>query len=343
MQAQKRNHRILRPPRAGFTLVELLVVLAIIGLVISITAATAMRVLSQQKATNTNVLIRTLSAALNQHWMAVVEQARKESPDAVLGLAGDDVRRAQVTWIKLRLKQEFPMTFAEAVRPGWNPQSSYNTSSDFLPGLPAYRETLISWGIQAQDLDDPRMITAQPQPCEMAACLLMALQRNRKGVNYDAESLPSGYISQATYTTVRGAKVTVPCLVDGWQKPLGFFRWPTGNAELNPGSLPSVGFNDALDPEGLLCNPTWVSAHGAVFGQMCHAVVGPDVSGAPQSFKLQPVIASAGSDNSFPDFSSLWASQPAPQAVTANPMTTSGGEGFIYSYNLASLGARGDQ
>src|SRR6516164_4292107 len=113
------RRRHYAPLRVGFTLVELLVVLAIISLVISITAAAAMRVLSGQKSSNTEVLITTLSRALNQHWMAVVDQAKNEPvPDIVTAnLAGGDPRLARVIWIKLRLKQEFPMTFAEVVHP----------------------------------------------------------------------------------------------------------------------------------------------------------------------------------------------------------------------------------
>src|SRR5215471_17902198 len=106
---------IIASRRSGMTLIELLVVIVIIGLLLTISAATAMRVLARQKSSNTETLITTLARALNQHWMAVVDQAKTESiPPGVLTLAGNDDRRARVIWIKLRLRQEFPMTFAEA-------------------------------------------------------------------------------------------------------------------------------------------------------------------------------------------------------------------------------------
>jgi prepilin-type N-terminal cleavage/methylation domain-containing protein len=338
-----RQHRLARP---GFTLVELLVVLVIIGLVLSITAATAMRVLGRQKSSNTEVLITTLSRALNQHWMAVVDQAKNEPvPDTVTAnLAGGDPRRARVIWIKLRLKQEFPMTFAEVVHPALISGTSY------LSGLPAYFKALRNFGLPPDYPSDPSGLTplvnttAQPQPCEMAACLLMALQLNRRGVNYDADSLPSGYMADMNYTTA-AATVQVKALVDGWQRPLGFFRWPTGNIELNPSGA-SVGFNDPLDPEGLLCNPTWVTSAtgGVLYLTYCHAVSGPSASGSPKSYTLLPVIISAGPSKDYPDLSVFWPS--TSNGLSVNPMNTGGtftDPGFIYSYNLLRLGARGDQ
>jgi prepilin-type N-terminal cleavage/methylation domain-containing protein len=351
MYVTTRHRRRHAPLRGGFTLVELLVVLAIISLVISITAAAAMRVLSGQKSSNTEVLITTLSRALNQHWMAVVDQAKNEPvPDIVTAnLAGGDPRLARVIWIKLRLKQEFPMTFAEVVHP------ATISGTIYLSGLPAYLKALRNFGLPP-DPSDPSGLTplvtttTQPQLCEMAACLLMALQLNRRGVNYDADSLPSGSMADMNYTTAAATTVQVKALVDSWQRPLGFFRWPTGNIELNPSGA-SVGFNDSLDPEGLLCNPTWVTSAtgGVLYSTYCHAVSAPSAAG-PKSFKLLPVIISAGpTDNmiiagtSVPNnLSQFWTGL---NGLSVNPMNTGAfaDPGYLYSYNLLKLGARGDQ
>src|SRR5262249_47483450 len=140
MQAHDHYRRQGCAARPAFTLVELLIVIAIMGLLVSITAAAAVRVFSRQKASNTETLITMLSRALNQHWMAVIDQAKNEPiPAGVLALAGtdgDSARRARVIWIKLRLNQEFPTTFAEVVSPGGS-----------LPPLPAYVRTLSDWGL----------------------------------------------------------------------------------------------------------------------------------------------------------------------------------------------------
>src|SRR5438105_3266921 len=101
--------------RPGFTLVELLVVVAIIGVLAALTASATVGVLSSQKQSNTSLTIQTLMGVLDQQWQAVIDQANKEAiPDGVLLMAGSNAPRARVIWIKLRLKQEFPMSYAEA-------------------------------------------------------------------------------------------------------------------------------------------------------------------------------------------------------------------------------------
>src|SRR5262249_41665762 len=109
--------------RAGFTLVEVLVVLAILSILFTLAASATMQVVSSQRKNNTELTVSKVATALHQQWMAVIDQAKKEQiPEpfystTLLPVAGNDDQRARVIWIKLRLKQEFPMTFAEAVNP----------------------------------------------------------------------------------------------------------------------------------------------------------------------------------------------------------------------------------
>src|SRR5262245_24713302 len=118
--------------RSGFTLIEVLVVVGILAILGALVSSATFRVLESQRENRSEATIRTLGQALEQHWQKAVDQANKEViPDWVFDVAGRDpggnaakdlpnyVQRARVIWIKIRLKQEFPMSFAEAINGPW--------------------------------------------------------------------------------------------------------------------------------------------------------------------------------------------------------------------------------
>jgi type II secretory pathway pseudopilin PulG len=330
----------------------MLVVMAIIGLLVSLTAGAFVLVINRQHSSNTETILKLLATALDQHYRAVIDQAKKEKiPNDVITLAGGDYQRAQVIWIKLRLKQEFPMTFAELSAP-WGPPNPYIGYND-LPPIKAYVEALQQAGVQfaPSGIVDPSL---SPQACESAACLLIALQKNRRGVNFDMDQIGSGYVVDGIYANPAGGQTTVKMLVDGWGNPLAFYRWPTACLELNPSPSPSqpatTGFNDPEDPLGLLSSPAWVldpapTLKGYWFQQICHALYA-NTSGNPYAYKVLPTIVSAGADGNL-GIPAPPAPQPPVQpypGLTPNGMDTSQPASFdnIYSYRLISLGARGD-
>src|SRR6266851_3018876 len=151
--------------RAGFTLIELMIVLAIIGVVVSLAASATMQVITRQKAANTELTIQKVNDALKTHWGAVIDQARAERiPDNIYLMAGgpsdpDSVRRARVIWIKLRLKQQFPMNFKEALTPNL-----------LLVPAPVFVQAL-----------QGKPTFSEPQIYESSVCLLLALSQGRKG------------------------------------------------------------------------------------------------------------------------------------------------------------------
>src|SRR5438270_662069 len=110
--------RTSRRRRGGFTVVELLIVVAIIAILVGLVAVAVFRVIGTRTQKNTETLLRKLDQALEQQWGEVAKAARKETPPpSVLALANGDRNRAQIIWIKLRLRQEFPMSYAEARAP----------------------------------------------------------------------------------------------------------------------------------------------------------------------------------------------------------------------------------
>ncbi|MFN4259215.1 MAG: prepilin-type N-terminal cleavage/methylation domain-containing protein [Gemmataceae bacterium] len=91
--------------RSGFTLLELLIVIAIIAILMALTAAASLRVLSEQPRRNTELLVRKLQQAVDRQWTAAIDQAKRDR------LSGN-ISRDQ--YVRTALREEFPISLSEA-------------------------------------------------------------------------------------------------------------------------------------------------------------------------------------------------------------------------------------
>jgi type II secretory pathway pseudopilin PulG len=303
MHAMKLAHKIAR---RGFSVLELLIVAAIIMILMALVTGAAIRYMDVQRKQNAQLTVMKVDSALRQQWNAVITQAQSEPISAeALALAGNDTsatQRARVIHVKLRLKQEFPTTFAEVLNPAAGslaPRQSYVSALNAMGAV-------VTW---SSDAGTP------PAIAQSSACLLLALQENR-GATFNIDAV----LTYRETGTVGGVKY----IMDDWKKPIGFWRWPYGNPDLNP-TAPNAaaGINDLEDPTGLLSQGGWVTAQGANFAALCHPVA------AGSSFVLNPAIASAGRDGIF----------------DLDPVTMArsgtGSYDNLYSYNMRQTG-RGD-
>ena len=283
-----RNRRDRRP---SFTLVEMLVVIAIIAVLVSLTAAAVFRLIFTQQSANTKSELSRLEGELVKQYRAAADKFRDPkreplppppgSPLAgaynyvLTSMANNDPNVARVIWVKLRLKQTFPNNINEALNPAP------------MPPLSTYSNQLSLLGYTTNN-------TTAPQPWESSACLLMALQRGEDGGGVTPEVLgPSSFIHNFPAPTG-----TIPALVDGWGNPLRFCRWPVGSPVLNPNGQPQAGDNnDPTDPSGLLVSPTWQQTNGySLFQQYCHPVPQHAAGTQATTYRIYPLIASAGPD-----------------------------------------------
>jgi prepilin-type N-terminal cleavage/methylation domain-containing protein len=335
--------------RSGFTLVELLVVVAIIALIIGLVASAFVQVMTVQRRNNTQQTIKTAYDLFDRQWTAVKNQAEKEDiPSQYLSSVltwsstpsgQSDQARARVIWKKLRLQQAFPQTFDEILNPNVN---------SILPALQMYQTALSNAGLSKNNLPNP----ANPAYAQESAVLLvLALQLGQGSANNSEDVLGSSTIADSQWS---GLKM----LVDAWGQPLTFSRWPTGNDtsvlgstlgqaevnQLNPSkSGTAASFTDPLDPDGKLVDLSWNNASNyfdpkkqvllsvGLFEAVCHPVHDFS-SGAwtPRAVYHIPTIVSSGPNGNLGlDPTSLF-------VIDADQAADN-----IYSYRLR-FGAKGD-
>lgn len=309
--------------RRGFTLIELLVVISIIGVLAALGFAIYNQTVGGQQSSNTETNLRQVHLVLKQQWEKVASDAQREKPsDLVVQLArnadgSESPERAKVIWTKLRLMEAFPQTFQEITsaplyQPTGNPPR--------IPIPPGRQKHVSTYQRQLTG----RTGTTNPRS-ESAACLYMALSINRGGVALagDAQSSASALDSDGD-----GLRE----FIDGWNNPIGFFRFPTGNAELRDRTQTSSNarlrnYGDPLDPNGTLIATTWPAASYNAFRSVVHAPsAGP---GTKPAYHVVPALVSAGPNGEL----GLGSDMSVTNADQANDN--------IYSFRLR-LDARGD-
>jgi prepilin-type N-terminal cleavage/methylation domain-containing protein len=262
--------------RRGFTLVELTVVVALIAVLVALSAGVAWNVVASQRSARTDDTIRTIDKVFKIHWRKVIEDADSEQPSpGVVALAVNDMARAKILWRIIRLSEAFPESYAEVTSANTqkglylgnyqlpsvkNLGGTYYYTYPILngnplipPGQQKYTATYAAGIANANASDDA--IT------QSSACLFLALSQNRGGKNkLDQTNLANNIAS------IDNGNLKI--LVDTWNQPLRFVRFPiyhpgaAGNdyaqvaqdfLQLDPrAGSKQVKFSDPVDPDGTL-------------------------------------------------------------------------------------------
>src|SRR5262245_17156894 len=101
--------------RPGFTFVELLVVVALIAVLLALSASATVRVIDVQRGSNTEQTLKIVSELLDRHWQIEADKALRTDvipsnvETALAPLAANDPKRLRLLYAKLKLQQQFPM------------------------------------------------------------------------------------------------------------------------------------------------------------------------------------------------------------------------------------------
>jgi prepilin-type N-terminal cleavage/methylation domain-containing protein len=203
-----RYHSKVRPERrtrAGFTLVELLVVIIIITVLVSLSGGTYIRVIATMRLKNTQALIEKLKEGVvsQQHaYQDYMKPLAAGDPNyqSFLNQTHGDKARALQMWMNQQLPMEFPQLYANA----W-------LSSK-------YQNMMISNGLSTAPASD----AGQTPSFESSACLYMALNVQRMGQAFNPDvALEGGSLGDHA---VDANGHTVKVILDSWGDPIQF-QW----------------------------------------------------------------------------------------------------------------------
>jgi hypothetical protein len=233
-----------------------MVVLGILGILIALSVAGAMRIQGLQQIRSSSDVVEKVQLAVDGQYKAIITQAQRDvqtqstqDAQALINYFNGDADAAQALLIYFRVRQSFPQSFQEAQTP-----INFTITNALGVSFTAY------YPVKSQFLPFASMSTTTFTAEQQSAALLYAAvaQTGAGGSTFASDDATTGAQMDLT---VSGVKIHV--YKDTWNQPIGFCRFGT-NAELqnapyvNASSLSKN--NDPFDPSSKLY--TWANSSG---------------------------------------------------------------------------------
>lgn len=245
--------------RRGFTLIEMLAVITIIGILAGLSFGVFLRQSRNAQVQSSRVLIQTLSDQIQGKMESFVNAYRGTSAipaNAARDSVSNDLNptpppttipntfRAPIVAKIERMRSEFPQEFRDFLN------DSFATAGDASPIQLQYIEFFNNnlKRLNADTVNTPVFRNLHEPSTESAECLYMILRFGQR----DGSSSPIDDLSRFIRDTDNDG---LPEIVDGWGTPVRFYRWPTDliayYVEIER-SLPTRLLTSNLDPDAWL-------------------------------------------------------------------------------------------
>jgi prepilin-type N-terminal cleavage/methylation domain-containing protein len=253
--------------RPGFTLVELLVATTIVAVLLAITVVGLQKATDSQKNRTTKEQVYKLQQTIDSEYNRVVESCRndqrdKKIPQAVVEYAEGDMNRALAIWTAMKLRQQFPESFAEAITHCYIANRNGALVLDFtqIPNAsnanpPADSVYLLR---SLATFSGVGSATTTGNANEESGALLYLIVATKTAAGGGAMASAADDLGQQR--KVAFGSVPLNTFVDAFGNSVGFKRWDQSAAVQAPPFVDSNnGIKDKLDPRNLVfgwTNPT---------------------------------------------------------------------------------------
>lgn len=322
----KRHKRV--PSRAGFTLLELMIVIVIVGIIASIAAAAYINAMRTARVTATESMLRLVDDSLSDRLESFFANVRgatvTASTDAtnIATATGSSMNNARAKVIEKleRMRAAFPQEYrefmtidpagAEPVPGGY----SFTTKGPITAYQNAVMEVVNRHRNAGQAVDTPEYAKRLLEN-ESAECLYLILRHySREAMGTTIDDIPTRFIKDTD-----GDEMLE--IVDAWERPVRFYRWPTDllayYIELEK-SIPQEWLRVSnIDSDATLLEDVWYSDTTFDFGST-------DLNGRGGFENITNSLTSGGTTVSIPSPRARYFRLHAAYADTTDPSSGPG-------------------
>lgn len=224
--------------RSGVSLIEILVVLAIIGILLALTAAALQKTVETQNARTSETQVFKLQQALDGEYERVVakcaqDAANKNIPSQIVSVCDGDEARAKAVWTAINLRLSFPDSFAEVRMLPLNIKDKSGTD--------VYQ---VQRPITFAAVPNAGTLTAE----EESGALLYMILAKRSQSGGGAMAMAAEDLTQASRRKVSVNGVELETFSDAFKQSVGFRRWEQTITTPANASM----YDDATNPSTVL-------------------------------------------------------------------------------------------